>query len=318
MLKEDVYIEFVGNVLGLKQVNDYRSLHRKLTSFFTDSTPFDFEHCLRFKQKLVHEQYAPNSINNHIKVIKHFCSYYELYKIPYDERIKQLKYEKKVTVTEKETLTEEEIIRIAKQKLQFSSGPFKLNKITNAKLNLKYKAMIYLLACGARIDEIVTLTWNNVYEDRIKVTGKTGERILSIPKKLFKLMVLLDRYPHNYVLGSRQGKLYDINANTIIREKVRLAGINKYITSHCFRHSYIMNNILAGESIAVIAEQVGHKSWETTRQYSHLTHVHTKKQIEGYKVFRGKKVDDEKESLLDKIMKTNDKDKLRALSLLLG
>jgi integrase len=317
MVNEEEYLEFVTNVLGLKQVADYRSLYRKIYSYFGSTIPFTFEHCLRFKQKLVKEEYAPNSINNHIKVIKHLCSYYEMYKIPYDEQIKSLKYEKKTTVSERETLTECEIILIAKQKLQFSSGPFKLNKIQNAKLNLKYKAMIYLLACGARIDEVVTLTWNNVYSDRIKVTGKTGERILSIPNKLYRLMEHLDRYPHNYVLGSRQGKLYDINANKIIREKVKLAGINKYITSHCFRHSYIMNNILAGESIAVIAEQVGHKSWETTRQYSHLTHTHTKKQIEGYKVFRGKKVDDEKESLLEKIMKTNDKNKLRALSLLL-
>lgn len=316
MPDEEQFIDYILNTLGLKGKNDYVSRFRLICRYFCDKT-FDYEGVMRYKQWLKNQGKAPQTVNNLLKVIKHICDYCRLKNLTFDKEILTIKYEKKVRVTEKEWITEDQIKLIANAKIQFFNGPFKLKRIENNKLNLKWKVMILLLACGMRINEVVLLNWAEVWSDKVLAHGKSGDRIVSIPEKLYKMMLLLERYPHGFVVGSRQGKLYDRRANQIIDIKIGLTGIKKNITSHCFRHSYIMNNILAGESIAVIAEQVGHKSWDTTRQYSHLTHEHTKKQIEGYKVFRKKTVDSAKEALIEKIMKTNDKTKLQALSALI-
>jgi integrase/recombinase XerD len=57
---------------------------------------------------------------------------------------------------------------------------------------------------------------------------------------------------------------------TIIKQLVKIVGIQKNISPHTFRHSFATHLIEGGADLRAVQEMLGHESITTTEIYTHL------------------------------------------------
>lgn len=150
------------------------------------------------------------------------------------------------------------------------------------------RAMLELLYCsGLRVSELVNLKLHNIHDDIgfLQITGKGDkERLVPFGREAGKfLKIYLEevrgRAPHAapvkgheaYVFLNRRGKkLTRVMVFTIIKDLAAVAGINKAISPHTFRHSFATHLIEGGADLRAVQEMLGHESITTTEVYTHL------------------------------------------------
>jgi integrase/recombinase XerD len=142
-----------------------------------------------------------------------------------------------------------------------------------------------LYACGLRVSELVNLRMSNIHPEvgYVKVVGKNDkERIVPIGREAIKQIRL-------YVEGVRQGmmnihkddsdilflnrrgkRLTRVMIFLIIKEATRLAGIDKRVSPHTFRHSFATHLVEGGADLRAVQDMLGHESITTTEIYTHL------------------------------------------------
>ena len=69
------------------------------------------------------------------------------------------------------------------------------------------------------------------------------------------------------------------NFNEYIKELLTEIGIEKHITSHCFRKSFCVNNYVNGITEEDIMQYSGHKSVKALRAYINIDKVQRKNEI---------------------------------------
>ena len=137
--------------------------------------------------------------------------------------------------------------------------------------------IFFLLSSGARLNEALKATWEDIDEDtrvwRISATNSKSKRIRSIPLNQTALQVLAELKK-----GSKQGHLF-INPRTGERYVnpnktwVRLrseAGLPE-LRLHDLRHQFASYLINAGESLYTVQRILGHSDPSVTARYSHLS-----------------------------------------------
>lgn len=141
-----------------------------------------------------------------------------------------------------------------------------------------------LYACGLRVSELVGLRISNYFPDEgfIRVIGKGDkERIIPIGGEAIKF---IDIYlEHNRVhlpivnghedfvfLNRRGKKLSRVMVFLIIKKTVELAGIDKTVSPHTFRHSFATHLVEGGADLRAVQDMLGHESITTTEIYTHL------------------------------------------------
>ena len=141
-----------------------------------------------------------------------------------------------------------------------------------------------LYACGLRVSELVNLKLTNLFLDVgfIKIIGKNDkERLVPIGGEAIKqieIYVGTDRaklkiHPEheNTVFLNRRGKgLTRVYVFLLIKELAKLAGIEKNISPHTFRHSFATHLIEGGADLRAVQDMLGHESITTTEIYTHL------------------------------------------------
>ena len=135
-------------------------------------------------------------------------------------------------------------------------------------------ALRLLMLTGCRLNEILTLRWDDVDrtagEFRLR-DGKTGTRMVPLTPTAEALLAGIRRVPHNpwVIVGKQPGS----HLPTITAEWYRLrarAGLDD-VRIHDLRHSYASSRALAaGESLSMIGKLLGHADIQSTARYAHL------------------------------------------------
>jgi integrase/recombinase XerD len=146
------------------------------------------------------------------------------------------------------------------------------------------KAMLEVLySCGLRVSELTNLLISSLYfkDQYLVVTGKGNkQRLVPMSSTAIKeiQMWMSDRNGieikkgnEDFLFLNRRGsKLSRVMVFNIIKEHARLAGIQKNISPHTFRHSFATHLLEGGANLRAIQEMLGHESILTTEIYTHM------------------------------------------------
>jgi integrase/recombinase XerD len=156
------------------------------------------------------------------------------------------------------------------------------------------KAMIETLySCGLRVSELVDLKISNLYlnEGFIRVMGKGNkERLVPIGTQSIREVQLYLGHHRTHVpvqkgfedivfLNRRGRNLTRVMVFTIIKNLAELAGIQKNISPHTFRHSFATHLIEGGADLRAVQEMLGHESILTTEIYTHIDREYLREAI---------------------------------------
>lgn len=135
-----------------------------------------------------------------------------------------------------------------------------------------------LYGCGLRVSEAVGLRHSDIYfkDKYIKVFGK-GSKSRLVPlgdMAAAALRACRDSSPFpssDYIFLNRYGKpLSRVSAFKKVKEYALLAGVNKEISPHSFRHSFATHLVENGADLRYVQMMLGHESILTTEIYTHL------------------------------------------------
>lgn len=147
------------------------------------------------------------------------------------------------------------------------------------------KAMIETMySCGLRVSELCTLRMEDLFLDEgfIRVTGKgSKERLVPISGRAIKeiRLYLTDRChidikpgaePYLFLSIRRGRPLSRIMVFDIVKNLTAMAGINKTVSPHTFRHSFATHLLEGGANLRAIQCMLGHEKIATTEIYTHI------------------------------------------------
>ena len=142
-----------------------------------------------------------------------------------------------------------------------------------------------LYACGLRVSELISLKISNYFPDQgfVKVLGKNNkERLVPIGDSAVKHINLylatermslpsIAKGSEDILFLNRRGKgLSRVMIFTMIKNFVALAGIQKTVSPHTFRHSFATHLVEGGADLRAVQEMLGHESILTTEIYTHV------------------------------------------------
>lgn len=150
-----------------------------------------------------------------------------------------------------------------------------------------------LYSCGLRVSELCELLISNLYleEGFIRVKGKgrkervvpiSGRAIEEINRWFVQRKELAIKKGHeDYVFVSmrRCTKLSRITLFVRIKQLAALAGIEKSISPHTFRHSFATHLLEGGANLRAIQAMLGHESISTTEIYTHIDRSRLREEI---------------------------------------
>lgn len=136
-------------------------------------------------------------------------------------------------------------------------------------------ASLFSCLTGLRWSDIEKLTWGEIEE-----TDQSDISLLKYrQKKTGRSEYLPISNQARELLGARKPQServfpdlkYSATNNTILKNWILSAGIEKNITFHCFRHTYATLQLAGGTDIYVISGNLGHSNLKTTEIYTKIT-----------------------------------------------
>jgi integrase/recombinase XerD len=154
-----------------------------------------------------------------------------------------------------------------------------IKKIISVTHNIKHKAiLVTIYSCGLRLSELLNVKIMDIQGDRklLVIKGGKGKKdrttVLSD-----KTLTLLRKYyvafrPKVYLFESPEGGPYSARSvNSIIKNALLLARINKPASAHTLRHSFATHLLENGVDLRYIQALLGHSSPKTTEIYTHVS-----------------------------------------------
>ncbi len=146
------------------------------------------------------------------------------------------------------------------------------------------KAVLELLyATGVRVSELVNLQQQSLYLEAgfVRIFGKgSKERLVPVGNSAINWigqyrsglrLLLVKRDSDDYLfLNSRGKKLSRMAIYSMVQHYAKLAGIEKNISPHTFRHTFATHLLEGGADLRAVQEMLGHSSIVTTQIYTHI------------------------------------------------
>ena len=150
-----------------------------------------------------------------------------------------------------------------------------------------------LYSCGLRVSELCELLISNLYmeEGFVRVRGKGNkERVVPISRRAIEeidrwfeqrreLKIKKGHEDYVFVSMRRGTKLSRITLFVRIKQLADLAGIEKSISPHTFRHSFATHLLEGGANLRAIQAMLGHESISTTEIYTHIDRSRLREEI---------------------------------------
>ena len=159
------------------------------------------------------------------------------------------------------------------------------------------KAMIETMySCGLRVSELCSLKMEDLFLDEgfIRVTGKgSKQRLVPISGKAIHEidLYLKDRChieikpgaePYLFLSIRRGRPLTRVMVFDIVKNLTAMAGINKTVSPHTFRHSFATHLLEGGANLRAIQCMLGHEKISTTEIYTHIDRSRLREEIESH------------------------------------
>jgi site-specific recombinase XerD len=256
-----------------------------------------------FKIWLENQRYSPNTIKTYTETLSVFFRYYhqksiselstqDIVAFNNNYIIKQghsYSYQNQFvnalklfySKIEKQVINPELIMRPrGEKKLPNVLSKEEVKKILESLQNIKHKAMLSLIyACGLRRGELLRIKPQDILSDRkllhIKQSKGKKDRIVPMSDKLLEM---LREYYKTYkpkvwlFEGQQAGDPYsEKSLESVLKQAVTKANINKPVTLHWLRHSYATHLLESGTDLRYIQELLGHNSSRTTEIYTHVS-----------------------------------------------
>lgn len=233
----------------------------------------------------LHKKYKQKTIKRKIASIKAYYNYLEECEIIDDNPFRKIKVKFKETTILPKIIPREEIETL----LNYMHSCKKISKDNTYKYWLRDIAVIEtLFATGARVYEIsnIRLDCINLNTGLIKIMGKgSKERYIQVASGEI-LDLLKQYYKHNseaikkcgfFFVNSWGNRYTEDSIRLMLKKYTKLAGIDRNITPHMFRHSFATYLIEEGVDVSCVQRILGHSSIKTTQIYIHIA---AKKQAE--------------------------------------
>jgi len=147
--------------------------------------------------------------------------------------------------------------------------------LLNQPQSLRDRAVLSLfIDSGARCAEAASLRRQNIFEDYIRVDGKTGEREIPISEETRRLLLMLTANDgdSDYVFQGQRGPLTRWGIYRIVKVHMQKAGITgPKLGPHRLRHAFGKHYIKNGGDTRSLQKIMGHASISTTEIYVELS-----------------------------------------------
>lgn len=150
-------------------------------------------------------------------------------------------------------------------------------------LGLRDRAILEILyGCGLRVSEAAGLKISDLFFDEgfVRVIGKGNkERLVPVGgmavdavNAYLSVRPVSENVsvPDILFVNSKGSGLSRVSIFNMVKHYAMLAGVNKEISPHTFRHSFATHLIENGADLRVVQEMLGHESILTTEIYTHI------------------------------------------------
>jgi len=154
-----------------------------------------------------------------------------------------------------------------------------ISKIFAQVENLKHQLMLKLCyGMGLRVSEIVNLKITNIDSQRMLVhieaaKGKK-DRYVTLPSTILEDLRIyyLTYRPKKYLFEGQHGGQYAVRSvQSVFKNAMQKAKINKTVGIHGLRHSYATHLLECGTDMVFIQKLLGHKDIKTTEIYARVS-----------------------------------------------
>lgn len=242
---------------------------------------FDFVQCEDPEKKAIeryitelHKKYKQKTVKRKIASIKAFYNYLEEEELINENPFRKIKVKFKETLILPRIIPREEIEQLLNYMYMSSKE--------GTKYSLRDIAVVEVFfATGARVYEVSNIRSDciNLNSGLIRIMGKGGkERYIQIGESDV-LELLKKYYAENekaikecgyFFINQRGGRFSEQSIRNMMKKYTQLAGIDRNITPHMFRHSFATYLIEEGVDVSCLQQILGHSSIKTTQIYIHV------------------------------------------------